>query len=102
MKPIGDFLSEALLRQKGVGSLPAPTSDQPLHAEPNALAVLQEVVSPDAALRLVAMLEQYAASTDFAEAVNQAVPPPQPEELEDQFVQRAKDAIRDQLLAKFG
>ncbi len=98
MKPVGDFLSEQFVR---VLALPAPTSEQPLEPELTALAVLGDAVPPDAAKRLLTTLEQFVATSDFADAVNQEVPPPQPEESEDQFVQRAKEAIRNQLLKKF-
>ena len=98
MKPVGDFLSEQFVR---VPALPAPTSEHPLEPESAALVALRDAVPPDAANRLLTTIEEFVASRDFADAVNQQVPPPQPEESEDQFVQRAKEAIRNQLLGKF-
>src|SRR5947209_695354 len=97
MKPIGDFLSERLIK-----ALPGPKPEGTGEAKTTALVVLRESVPKDEAEQLATSLEGFASSPDFAKAVNQAVPPPLPGEPEDEFVSRAKEAIRALLMAKFG
>ena len=46
-------------------------------------------------------IEQFTTTDEFADLVNDAVPPPKPGETEDEFVRRAKSAMVELLLKKF-
>ena len=97
MKGIGEFLSERLVK-----ALPGPKSDGDGEAKSQAIAVLRDSVPPAEAEQLATSLEGFASSADFAEAVDDAVPPPRAGESEEEFVVRSKEAIRSVLMAKFG
>lgn len=98
MEPVGDFLSEQFRHQI---ALPRTNSDHALEAESTSIVSLEGIVPPDAAKLLVTGLSQYVASAQFAEAVNQEVSPPKPDESEDDFVSRAKETIRKKLMERF-
>lgn len=98
MKPIGDLLRDQFER---LPALPDPNPERSLVPVSPLLAALGNTLPQDTANELVNALSQYAASGEFADAVNQEVPPPKPDESEDEFVRRAKDAIRKQLMDKF-
>jgi hypothetical protein len=98
MNRLGDFPREQLLL-----ALPAPAAEQAAGPKRTALVVAREQgLPPNEAERLATTLVEYAASEEFLTALNHSVPPPLPGESEDQFVRRAKEAIRKLLTAKFG
>jgi hypothetical protein len=97
-KSLGDFLSQQLGRAlKG-----AESADMSQSAVGAMTVAAEPAFSPRERQQLATQIVRHTATEGFAAAVNEAVPPPEPGESEDQFVQRAKAAIRELLLAKFG
>jgi hypothetical protein len=103
MNTLGDYLRE---QQKLIVEAAEERGERGPHSLPaqSATRVLQNQcpeVQKSEAEKFGETVDQFVLSQDFAELVNQAVPSPAPGESEEQFVTRAKQAIRDILLKQF-
>lgn len=87
MNGLGDFIRDRVSSRGG-------NSERGLGLPSHLEGALARTLPPDLAARLALSVERLMQSSEFADSVNQSVAQPGPEETEDEFVERAKRALR--------